>query len=127
MHAFPLRLSRNRHFLVDRKGVPFMIVGDSPQSLIGNLSVKDAAFFIANRKRAGVDALWVDLLCVQYTGCRADGTTYDGIKPFTREGDLSTPNPRYFAAGGHDAEPREEGGDGSSSSTRSRPAAGSAC
>src|SRR5207344_2335471 len=31
-----------------------------------------------------------------YTGCREDGTTYDGIPPFTTARDLSTPNPAYF-------------------------------
>ena len=95
-YAFPLHVSKNGRYLVDRRGVPFMIVGDSPQALIGNLSVKAAAGYIANRRAAGFDALWVNLLCATYTGCRSDGSTYDGIAPFTRKGDLSTPNPAYF-------------------------------
>jgi hypothetical protein len=95
-YAFPLHLSKNHRYLVDRRGVPFMIVGDSPQALIGNLSVKDAAAYIANRRAAGFDALWVNLLCTTYTACRSDGSTYDGIAPFTRKGDLSRPNPAYF-------------------------------
>ena len=95
-YAFPLHVSKNHRYLVDRRGVPFMIVGDSPQALIGNLSVKAAAAYIANRKAAGFDALWVNLLCRAYTGCRSDGSTFDGIAPFTRPGDLSTPNPAYF-------------------------------
>lgn len=95
-YAFPLHVSENHRYLVDRRGVPFMIVGDSPQSLIGNLSVKDAAAYIADRKAAGFDALWVNLVCTTYTGCRADGSTFDGIAPFKRKGDLSTPNPAYF-------------------------------
>ena len=95
-YAFPLHVSKNGRYLVDRRGVPFMIVGDSPQALIGNLSVKAAAAYIANRKAAGFDALWVNLLCRAYTGCRSDGSTFDGIAPFTRPGDLSTPNPAYF-------------------------------
>ena len=65
--------------------------------MIGNLGVSDAAAFIANRKTAGFNSLLVDLLCVKYTGCRDDGTTIDGIKPFTTPGDLATPNPKYFA------------------------------
>ena len=95
-YVFPLHVSKNHRYLVDRRGMPFMIVGDSPQALIGNLSVKAAAAYIANRRAAGFDALWVNLLCTKYTGCRSDGTTFDGIAPFTREGDLSTPNPSYF-------------------------------
>ena len=95
-YAFPLRVSKNHRYLVDRRGVPFMVVGDSPQALIGNLSVKAAAAYIANRRAAGFDALWVNLLCKTYTGCRSDGSTYDGIAPFLRKDNLSTPNPAYF-------------------------------
>jgi hypothetical protein len=94
--AYPLKASRNGRYLVDRRNVPFMVVGDSPQSMIGNLSLEDAAHYLANRKAAGFNALWVDLLCVRYTGCREDGTTFDGIEPFTTPGDLSTPNQAYF-------------------------------
>ena len=95
-YDFPLKPSNNRRYLVDQRNSPFMIVGDSPQALIGNLSVADAAFYIADRKAAGFNALWVDLLCTTYTGCRADGKTFDGVAPFTTPGDLSTPNPAYF-------------------------------
>jgi hypothetical protein len=95
-YDFPLKPSSNRRYVVDQRNAPFMIVGDSPQALIGNLSVADAAFYIADRKAAGFNALWVDLLCTTYTGCRADGKTFDGVAPFTTPGDLSTPNPAYF-------------------------------
>lgn len=96
-YHFPLKLSPDRRYLVDQRGRPFLVVGDSPQAMIGNLSLRDAAAYIADRKRAGFDALWVDLLCVKYTGCRSDGTTFDAIRPFTKTNDLSTPNPAYFA------------------------------
>ena len=95
--VYPLRISSDRRYLVDQRGRPFLIVGDSPQAMIGNLKVSDAAAFIANRKDAGFNSLLVDLLCVKYTGCRDDGTTIDGIEPFTTPGDLVTPNPKYFA------------------------------
>ena len=76
--------------------IPFLIAGDSPQAMIGNLSVDEAASFVANRRAAGFNSLLVDLLCAEYTGCRSDGTTFDGIEPFTTSGDLTTPNPAYF-------------------------------
>ncbi len=89
--AFPLKPSKNRRYLVDQRNTPFLLVGDSPQAMIGNLSVHDAASFIANRKAAGFNALWVNLLCATYTGCRDDGTTFDGIAPFTRPGTCRRP------------------------------------
>jgi len=94
--VFPLKVSRNRRYLVDQRGKPFLIVGDSPQALIGDLSLKDAGEYLADREKAGYNAIWVNLLCTTYTGCSGDGATYDGIKPFRSGGDLSTPNPAYF-------------------------------
>jgi hypothetical protein len=94
--AFPLKVSANNRYLVDRDGAPFLMVGDSPQSLIGNLSEDEAAAYIANRETYGINALWINLLCNAGTGCRSDGATADGFVPFTVPGDLSSPNPAYF-------------------------------
>ncbi len=93
---FPLKVGPTRRYLVDQRGRPFLIVGDSPQALIVNLSVQDARLFIANRAAAGFNALWVNLLCANYTGGRPDGSTYDHIVPFKKANDLSTPNEQYF-------------------------------
>jgi hypothetical protein len=94
--AYPLKASANNRYLVDQNNVPFLLVGDSPQALIGNLSQMEAAFFMENRRRHGINALWINLLCNGGTGCNADGTTFDGVAPFTTGNDLSTPNPAYF-------------------------------
>jgi hypothetical protein len=94
--AYPLKASANGRYLVDQNNVPFLIVGDSPESLIGNLSEADAATYLADRQVHGFNALWIDLLCNSYAGCKSDGTTFDGIAPFTIPDDLSTPNSAYF-------------------------------
>jgi hypothetical protein len=73
-----------------------MIVGDSPQSLLGRMSQPDAADYTANRQQYGINTLWVNLLCNDATACNADGTTFDGTAPFTTPRDVSTPNPAYF-------------------------------
>jgi hypothetical protein len=86
--VYPLKASANNRYLVDQNNVPFMIVGDSPQSLIGRMSKSDAAFYMANRQRYGINTLWVNLLCNNATACNADGTTFDGIPPFTTPGDI---------------------------------------
>ena len=95
--AYPLKVGPTERYLVDRNGRPFLIVGDSPQALIANLSETQADRFFANRQAAGFNSVWINLLCNDYTGGRPDGTTYDRIGPFTEPGDLSTPNPSYFA------------------------------
>lgn len=94
--AFPLKPSANNRYLVDQNNVPFLMIGDAPQAMVGNLSVGKAKFFIKNRAGYGINALWVNLLCDSYTACNSDGTTFDGVAPFTTAGDLSTPNSVYF-------------------------------
>jgi hypothetical protein len=95
--AFPLRIAPSRRYLVDVRGTPFLVVGDSPQSLPVNLSLRQAATFMASRRAEGFNTLWLDVVCNKYNGGRADGSTRDGVRPFTRVGNLATPNPRYFA------------------------------
>lgn len=94
--AFPLKPSANNRYLVDQNNTPFLMIGDAPQAMVGNLTLAQAKHFMDNRMGYGVNALWVNLLCDSYTACNSDGTTFDGIAPFTTPGDLSTPNPVYF-------------------------------
>jgi hypothetical protein len=95
--TFPLKASPNGRYLVDRKNVPFLIVGDAPQALMVNVSEADADMYFANRASHGFNAVWINLLCADYTGGRPDARTFDGIPPFTKPKDLSTPNEAYFA------------------------------
>ncbi len=95
--VFPLHVSASKRYLVDSKGRPFLIMGDSPQALIVKLSTRAASSYFADRERDGFNTVWINLLCDAYTGGRSDGATYDGIAPFTTPGDLATPNPAYFA------------------------------
>ncbi|HTO73031.1 MAG TPA: DUF4038 domain-containing protein, partial [Gemmatimonadales bacterium] len=100
---YPLARSADNRYLVDQNGAPFLIVGDSPQALMVNLSDAEAEFFIADRSAHGFNTLWINLLCTTYTGGRPDGGTLDGILPFTGtipstgSYDLTTPNEAYFA------------------------------
>ena len=84
--AYPLKVGPTGRYLVDQQGVPFLITGDSPQALMVNLSEAEADSFFADRQAAGFNAVWINLLCATYTGGRPDGSTYDGIVPFTTDG-----------------------------------------
>ena len=99
--AYPLKVSANGRYLVDQNDVPFLMIGDSPQSLTVNLSEAEADAFFADRQAAGFNLVWVNLLCATYTGGRADGSTYDGIVPFTTPNDLATPNDAFFTRVDH--------------------------
>jgi hypothetical protein len=102
--SYPVKISStNPRILVDQNNAPFLMVGDSPHSLIVNLSASDAAAYLADRAAHGINSLWVELLCVGYTGGRADASLLNGTKPFTNtisgtsSYDLTTPNETYFA------------------------------
>lgn len=93
---YPLHASANRRYLVDRRGRPFLMVGDSPQALVVNLSLPEIEHFLADRSARGFNAVWVNLLCAQGNGGRPGGATRQGVAPFRRPGDLATPNDAYF-------------------------------
>jgi hypothetical protein len=101
--AYPLKVSANHRYLVDAKGVPFLMVGDTPQGLMGNVSEKDAELYFADREAQGFNTLnWID---VENAGSEQGwdrfSRTFDGIRPFTEflpggtdyeSYDLSKPN-----------------------------------
>lgn len=95
--VYPLKIGPTGRYLVDQKGTPFLLAGDSPQSLTVNLTEAEAKFYYANRRSHGFNAVWINLLCRKGTGGRDNGSTYDGLLPFTRDNDLATPREPYFA------------------------------
>lgn len=119
--AYPLKLSENHRYLVDRNNHPFLMVGDTPQGLMGRLTEQDAEKYFADREAHGFNtAGWVDVACAgnDYPDNK-DGSTPDGIRPFTgyvpggtdyTHYDLTKPNDAYFTrldhvieiAGAHD-------------------------
>ncbi len=106
--AFPLKVSANKRYLVDQKNVPFLIVGDTPQGLMGRLSEQDAEVYFADREAIGFNSAgWIDVTVGGHDfPDNANATTPDGLRPFTgfvkggtdfEHYDLTTPNEAYFA------------------------------
>ena len=106
--AYPLKVSANGRYLVDQNNIPFLIIGDGPHALIAMLSTADAATYFDDRKAHGFNAVWINMLVASpaYYDSRDDGSTYDGIRPFTSyvsggtdtaHYDLTKPNQAYFA------------------------------
>ncbi len=93
---YPVKVGPTGRYLVNQSNMPFMIVGDSPHSLFVNLSEAQADAYFADRQANGFNAAWIEVLGDILSGGRSDGSTYDGIIPFTTPGDFSTPNPAYF-------------------------------
>jgi len=105
--AYPLKVSTNGRYLVDQNNIPFLITGDNPHALLGMGSTADAESFFADRQAHGFNAVWMNLLVATpaYYDARDDGSTPDGIRPFTgyiaggsdsAHYDLTKPNEAYF-------------------------------
>lgn len=104
--VYPLKVSANKRYLVDQKNAPFLIVGDCPQSLTVNLSLAQTDSYFSNRQVHGFNTMWANLVCTVYTAGRPDGSTFDGLLPFSgylpgdhdlSHFDLSKPNESFFA------------------------------
>jgi hypothetical protein len=105
--VYPLKVSANGRYLVDQNHVPYLLAGDSTQALTTNISTADAEMFFADRQAHGFNSDWVNLLTAgPNMAGRDDGSTYDGIRPFTghlpggtdwNHYDLTAPNEAFFA------------------------------
>jgi hypothetical protein len=98
---YPIKSSASKRYLVDQNNIPFLLAGDAPHAMFANLSTADAEAYMSDRMAHGMNTLWCELLVNNAVGGRADGSTYDGILPFTGKlpggfYDLKKPNPAYF-------------------------------
>lgn len=98
--VYPPKVSANHRYLVDQTGAPYLLVGDAPHAMFANISLADAATYLQDRKAHGFNALWCEILVYPYVGGKSDGSTYDGIQPFTKGSggnyDITAPNEAYF-------------------------------
>jgi hypothetical protein len=92
--AYPLKNSETGRFLVDQKGKPFLVIGDSAWSLIAQLGEKDTDQYLDDRAKRGFNSLIVNL--IEHKFCTNAPGTQAKIVPFQKAGDFSTPNPAYF-------------------------------
>ena len=81
-----LKLSNDGRYLVDQKGGPFLVVGDSPWSLIVQLNAKDRETYLQDRQKKGFSSLIVNLL--EHKFCTSPPRTLAGLAPFRTPGDF---------------------------------------
>lgn len=105
--VYPVKPGPDGRYLVDQNNTPFLLIGDSPQALIVNISEAEADAFFTDRSAHGFNTVWINLLCATYTGGRTNASTFDGIVPFTgtipskTSYDLTMTNEAYFARVDH--------------------------
>lgn len=94
--AFPLRLGQNKRHLVDARGTPFLIHGDSPWELLWQLTREEAVQFLDNRAGKGFNTLLIDVTPYTEWSDPLTETNRYGHRAFLTPGDFSTPDPEYF-------------------------------
>jgi hypothetical protein len=88
--AWPLKFSRDGRHLVDQNEQPFLLVGDSPWSLIVEPTPTQAKRYLDDRKARGFSAVLVNLL--EHKFSTQPPKLRDGTAPFATPGDFTTPN-----------------------------------
>lgn len=89
---YPVAVSPDHRYLVDQSGKPFLIQGDAAWSLISGLTKEDAEAYLDDRHRKGFNTVIVNLIEHHFAG----PVNRYGEMPFTKTGDFSTPNEKYF-------------------------------
>ncbi|MBM3334719.1 DUF4038 domain-containing protein, partial [Candidatus Sumerlaeota bacterium] len=92
---FPVRASENGRYLIDARGKPFPLHGDTAWSLIVQLTKQETEEYLENRRQKGVNSIIVNLIEFKYADRPPRNRAGDA--PFTKPGDFSTPNEAYFA------------------------------
>jgi hypothetical protein len=92
--AFPVKAGENGRSLVDQKGQPFLVAGDSAWSLIVQPREEDIDRYLEVRAKKGFNSLIVNL--IEHKFCTRPPQTRAGVAPFEKAGDFSTPNSDYF-------------------------------
>lgn len=90
--AFPLRVSDNRRFLVDRDGVPFLYHADTAWRAIQRLNLDEACFYLDDRRAKGFNAVHLHAINKEKEG-DADRR---GDRPFEPADDPTRPVEPYW-------------------------------
>jgi len=93
---FPLKVSQDGRYLVDREGRPFFVHGDTPWSLTHNLTYEEAVRYMENRRAKGFNALILSIPdAYAPDGKYPDLPDRYGNRPFV-DRDVSRPNEPYW-------------------------------
>jgi len=92
---YPLKIGTNKRYLVDQNNVPFLLQGDAAWSLIVALTKAETEQYLKNRRQKGFNTILVNL--IEHKFCKNPPKNAYGEEPFTKPGDFSSPNEKYFA------------------------------
>ncbi|MEP7141413.1 MAG: DUF4038 domain-containing protein [Ferruginibacter sp.] len=94
--SFPLMLSENKRYLLDKNKKPFLIKEFSAWGLIQALSEKDEAAFLDSIKRKGFNTIITSVISNASSQMAGNPPYWQGVSPFNIKWDFSTFNETYF-------------------------------
>jgi len=97
-YEYPLQVAPGGRHLVDRRGKPFLIKGETAWLALANLTEAEQERYLADRSAKGFNLVEVMLVNHDYTSAPnpLPPSNRAGEQPFERPGDFSTPNAAYF-------------------------------
>jgi hypothetical protein len=94
--VFPLTVAASQRYLVDQRGTPFFVNGDTAWSLTHNLSYDESVRYMENRRAKGINALIVSVPdAYGPDGSFSDPPDRQGSRPFLAD-DVTRPNEPYW-------------------------------
>lgn len=94
--AFPLRLSDNKRYLVDKNKQPFLIKEFSAWGMLQVLSEADASAFLDSLQQKGFNTILTSIVSNAPSQMGGNPPYWQGISPFNEQWNFSTPNEAYF-------------------------------
>ncbi|MES1222628.1 MAG: DUF4038 domain-containing protein, partial [Bacteroidota bacterium] len=94
-YPFPLKISDDKKYLVDKNNKPFLVKEISAWGLIQSLSEKDEAAFLDSIIKKGFNTVLTCIL-IKHSQMTGNPPDWQGVSPLNIKWDFSTPNPVYF-------------------------------
>ena len=95
-YEYPLLVAPGGRHLVDQRGTPFLIKGETAWLALVNLTEAEQELYLADRSAKGFNLIEVMLTNHDYTSSPPPPANRAGQQPFTKPGDFSTPDDAYF-------------------------------
>ncbi len=92
--AFPVSIAADGETLIDQAGVPLLIVGDSPWSMMVQLTDAELDSYLADRRARGFNTLLTE---ITESGQYGGPANTNGDVPFSPIGDFTQPVEAYWA------------------------------
>lgn len=90
--AFPLKVSENGRYLIDRDGRPFLYHADTAWNLGKKLTLDEAAAYLDDRKNRGFTAIQIQAVSKE----QGPMANREGHNPFNPPDDILKPNEAYW-------------------------------